>query len=103
MPPMPPMLILLFLSQNTHLTRTGAAARRSHLLTSIAPHSLFVALALALIAEQRQVGSMRQNAPVDVGAVPAQMNALLMRLELTQRACVVTGATQCHREQPTLR
>ena len=74
MPPMPPMLILLFLSQNTHLTRTGAAARRSHLLTSIAPHSLFVALALALIAEQRQVGSMRQNAPVDVGAVPAQLH-----------------------------
>ena len=33
----------------------------------------------------------------------AQMNALSMRLELTQRACVVTGATQCHREQPTLR
>ena len=74
MPPMPPMLILLFLSQNTHLTRTGAAARRSHLLTSIAPHSLFVALALALIAEQRQVGSMRQNAPVDVGAVLAQLH-----------------------------
>ena len=74
MPPMPPMLILLFLSQNTHLTRTGAAARRSHLLTSIAPHSLFVALALALIAEQRQVGSMRHNAPVDVGAVPAQLH-----------------------------
>ena len=74
MPPMPPMLILLFLSQNTHLTRTGAAARRSHLLTSIAPHSLFFALALALIAEQRQVGSMRQNAPVDVGAVPAQLH-----------------------------
>ena len=74
MPPMPPMLILLFLSQNTHLTRTGAAARRSHLLTSIAPHSLFFALALALIAEQRQVGSMRQNAPVDVGAVLAQLH-----------------------------
>jgi hypothetical protein len=53
--------------------------------------------------EQRQVSSMRQNAPVDVSAVPAQMNALLMRLELTQRACVVTGATQCHREQTTLR
>ena len=61
-------------SQNTHLTRTGAAARRSHLLTSIVPHSLFVALALALIAEQRQIGSMRQNAPVDVGAVPAQLH-----------------------------
>jgi hypothetical protein len=59
---------------DTHLTRTGAAARRSHLLTSIAPHSLFVALALALIAEQRQVGSMRQNAPVDVGAVLAQLH-----------------------------
>ena len=76
MPPMPPMLILLFLMQPEHTphTHTGAAARRSHLLTSIAPHSLFFALALALIAEQRQVGSMRQNAPVDVGAVPAQLH-----------------------------
>ena len=80
MPPMPPMLILLFLMQpehTPHTSRTGAAARRSHLLTSIAPHSLFVALALALIAEQRQVGSMRQNAPVDVGAVPAQLHGYL--------------------------
>jgi len=84
---------------HTHRGR-GSALAPAYLYCT---HSLFVALALALIAEQRQVGSMRQNAPVDVGAVPAQMNALLMRLELTQRACVVTGATQCHREQPTLR
>ena len=45
-------------------TRTGAAARRSHRLTSLPLlHSLFVALALALalIAEQRQVGSMRHT------------------------------------------
>ena len=35
---------------------------------------MFVALALTLIAEQRQVGSMRHNVPVDVGAVPAQLH-----------------------------
>jgi hypothetical protein len=61
------MLILLFLSQNTHLTRTGAAARRSHLLTSIAPHSLFVALTLALIASSGRsaaCGKMRPSTSV---------------------------------------
>ena len=98
MPPMPPMLILLFLMQpehTPHTSRTGAAARRSHLLTSIAPHSLFFALALALIAEQRQVGSMRQNAPVDVSAVPAQMNALLINAPRAD-----AESLRCHRRDP---
>ena len=77
-------------------TRTGAAAQRSHLLTSTAPHSLFVALALTLIAEQRQVGSMRHNVPVDVGAVPAQLHGTpqAAQLLLLERGAVRVAEQQ---------
>jgi hypothetical protein len=49
-------------SARTHTHRgRGLALAQAYFVTSTAPHSLFVALALALIAEQRQVGSMRHT------------------------------------------
>jgi hypothetical protein len=45
--------------------------------------------------EQRQVGSMRQNAPVDVSAVPAQMNALLINAPRAD-----AESLRCHRRDP---
>ena len=58
--------------------------------------SLFVALALTLIAEQRQVGSMRHNVPVDVGAVPAQLHGTpqAAQLLLLERGAVRVAEQQ---------
>jgi hypothetical protein len=69
--------LILIVPRPEHTRTQGprlVALAPAYFVTSTAPHSLFVALALALIAELRQVGSMRHNAPVDVGAVPAQLH-----------------------------
>jgi hypothetical protein len=72
------------------------SARTCLPLLNCTPLSLFVALALTLIAEQRQVGSMRHNVPVDVGAVPAQLHGTpqAAQLLLLERGAVRVAEQQ---------
>ena len=59
-------------------TRTGAAARRSHRLTSLPLLHPTHCSSLSLSLSSRSSGSSAQhaahNAPVDIGAVPAQLH-----------------------------